>query len=150
MKVAGSCNPVKQVLADGREIADKKGLCERLGWSRPTLDRRLRADENFPVLQCGKPGIEWQFDVAAVIAHLALAPDLKSLNRNLGRSTGKTPPEAAREIRIEIAKVQALRRVIEALVIELGVALDRLATSLGHEGLATCEHEGATANGPTH
>jgi len=150
MKVAGSCNPVKQVLADGREIADKKGLCERLGWSRPTLDRRLRADRNFPVLQCGKPGIEWQFDVAAVIAYLALAPDLKSLTRSAGTSASGTSLEAARQIRIEIARVQALRRVIEALVVELGTALDRLAASLGHEGHAADEREGATANGPTH
>jgi len=34
--------------------------------------------------------------------------------------------------------------------VELGTALDRLAASLGHEGHAADEREGATANGPTH
>ena len=150
MKVDKSCNLVKQVLTDGAETADKKRLCERLGWSRPTLDRHLRTDKNFPVLRCGKQGIDWQFDVAALVAYLALAPDLKSMNR-APRKPGAGPSlGAARQIRIEVARAQALRRVIEALVVELGAALDRLATSLGHEGLATDEREGASVNGPTH
>ena len=50
---------------------DKVRLCELLGWSRPTLDKRLREDQNFPVLQAGEGrGKPWQFDPAAVLAYV--------------------------------------------------------------------------------
>ena len=50
---------------------DKVRLCELLGWSRPTLDKRLREDQNFPVLQAGEGrGVPWKFDAAAVLAYV--------------------------------------------------------------------------------
>lgn len=49
----------------------KKELCALLGWSRPTLDRRLNSDPNFPVRTRGGRGGGWSFDAATVQAYLA-------------------------------------------------------------------------------
>lgn len=48
----------------------KKALAEDLGWSRPTLDKRLDSDPNFPVLQRGGKGGGWKFDPMAVRRYL--------------------------------------------------------------------------------
>jgi phage terminase Nu1 subunit (DNA packaging protein) len=48
----------------------KKALCEHLGWSRPTLDARLKADPNFPVRERGGKGGGWKFIVEDVRAYL--------------------------------------------------------------------------------
>lgn len=52
----------------------KAVLAQELGWSRPTLDRRLKTDAAFPVVQRGDQSGGWQFDLAAVKQHLGLAP----------------------------------------------------------------------------
>ncbi len=52
----------------------KRELCEKLKWSRPTLDARLKADPNFPVKQVGGRGGGWVFDVQAVRSYLLGAP----------------------------------------------------------------------------
>ena len=51
----------------------KAELCKALGWSRPTLDRRLARDPQFPVLAPGGQGVSWSFDLAAVCAYLGRA-----------------------------------------------------------------------------
>ena len=48
----------------------KKDLCEKLGWSRPTLDKRLKEDPNFPVKKRGGRGGGWLFDEADVRSYL--------------------------------------------------------------------------------
>lgn len=55
----------------------KAQLAQRLGWSRPTLDRRLKEDPAFPVISRGTQAGGWSFDPAAVEAHLsgAAPPD---------------------------------------------------------------------------
>lgn len=49
----------------------KRELCALLGWSRPTLDRRLNADPHFPVRSRGGRGGGWEFDGGEVQAYLA-------------------------------------------------------------------------------
>jgi phage terminase Nu1 subunit (DNA packaging protein) len=48
----------------------KKELCARLGWARPTLDRRLNSDAHFPVRSRGGKGGGWEFDPDEVVAYL--------------------------------------------------------------------------------
>lgn len=65
----------------------KSKLCEHLGWSRPTLDKRLKEDPNFPVLSFGSQAGGWQFDVAAVTRYLQGTVTLSA--------TPPAPPPAA-------------------------------------------------------
>ena len=51
-------------------VVGKKELCAHLNWSRPTLDRRLAQDPNFPVMLRGDQGGPWAFDVATVESYL--------------------------------------------------------------------------------
>ncbi|MHB9833837.1 hypothetical protein Q8F57_003260 [Paraburkholderia terrae] len=51
-------------------LIGKAALCEALGWSRPTLDRRLDRDASFPVSKRGTRAGGWEFDLAAVRAYL--------------------------------------------------------------------------------
>jgi hypothetical protein len=52
----------------------KKALCDHLGWSRPTLDKRLKTDRNFPVVSRGDQSGGWSFDPVAVDAYLGVKP----------------------------------------------------------------------------
>lgn len=50
---------------------DKRRMCEMLGWSRPTFDKRLREDPFFPVLKAGEGKRDpWQFDPRAVLDYV--------------------------------------------------------------------------------
>lgn len=51
-------------------LVGKKELAERLGWSRPTLDRRIDQDRNFPVAMRGNQQGGWGFDLDEVKAYL--------------------------------------------------------------------------------
>jgi hypothetical protein len=51
-------------------VIGKAALCEALGWSRPTLDRRLERDASFPVSKRGTRAGGWEFDLASVRAYL--------------------------------------------------------------------------------
>jgi hypothetical protein len=51
-------------------LIGKAALCEALGWSRPTLDRRLDRDASFPVAKRGTRAGGWEFDLASVRAYL--------------------------------------------------------------------------------
>lgn len=53
---------------------DKLALCTALGWSRPKLDRRLKADPNFPVRKRGNSRGGWEFDLPVVLQYLAQNP----------------------------------------------------------------------------
>ncbi|MDE1901507.1 MAG: hypothetical protein KGI37_07685 [Alphaproteobacteria bacterium] len=64
----------------GPNLLTKVQLCDRLGWTRPRLDRRLESDPHFPVARRGGTGKgrAWQFDFDDVKAHLdgaKLTPD---------------------------------------------------------------------------
>jgi hypothetical protein len=64
----------------------KKELADRLGWSRPKLDRRLTEDKNFPVESRGDQSGGWRFDLAKVKAHLG------GTRPALPESPAKKPP----------------------------------------------------------
>ena len=50
---------------------DKRRMCEMLGWSRPTLDKKLREDPFFPVLKAGQGKRDpWEFDPRAVLDYV--------------------------------------------------------------------------------
>ncbi|CAB3759401.1 hypothetical protein [Paraburkholderia solisilvae] len=103
------------------EIVDKKQLCERLGWSRPKLDRRLRTDENFPVLWRSNRSGPWQFDLDAVVAHLEAAGE--SAERRWMPAAGSRagmPDDVSGELRRELSEMRALRQAVEALLMQLG------------------------------
>jgi hypothetical protein len=103
------------------EIVDKKQLCERLGWSRPKLDRRLRADENFPVLRRSNRSGPWQFDLDAVVAHLEAAGESAERRRMpAAGSRAGMPDDVWAELRSELSEVRALRQAVEALLMQLG------------------------------
>lgn len=61
--------------SDASSAIGKKELCARLGWSRPTLDRRLNGDPHFPVQTRGNKGGGWEFDLAKVTAYLNGEPE---------------------------------------------------------------------------
>lgn len=64
-----STQPTEVIPTD--EIVDKRGLCKTLGWSRPTLDKRLREDPHFPILRVGEGrGVPWQFHAPTVVAYV--------------------------------------------------------------------------------
>lgn len=48
----------------------KAALAKYLGWSRPTLDKRIDEDPRFPVRSRGNQGGGWTFDVGDVEAYL--------------------------------------------------------------------------------
>lgn len=56
--------------AAGLEIVGKQRLAEFLGWSRPTLDKRINDDPNFPVRKIGDQSGGWEFDLDAVRKYL--------------------------------------------------------------------------------
>jgi phage terminase Nu1 subunit (DNA packaging protein) len=126
----------------------KKQLCDALGWSRARLDSRISADENFPVLQRGNQGGGWLFDIAAVLRYLATVPGVLSPGRKSGHDRVGAPRNSAQQLRAQLAQIQAVRRTVEALVDELGTALDRFASSLGHGGLKVDGER--DEDGPTH
>lgn len=51
-------------------LVTKRELCTILRISRPTLDNWLDRNDDFPVVERGTNGKEWQFDPAAVVAFL--------------------------------------------------------------------------------
>jgi hypothetical protein len=130
-------------------LLGKKELCEALGWSRPRLDRRIATDKNFPVLQRGNQSGGWQFDLTDVVKHLAASSDVNS-SAVAASSTPLLSPEEVRNVFAEIARIQAIRRVIETLVSELGASLDRLSASLGREGAAASPIDAEALNCQTH
>ncbi|GAB2912877.1 hypothetical protein GCM10027093_58980 [Paraburkholderia jirisanensis] len=100
-------------------IVDKKHLCEHLGWSRPALDRRLQSDKNFPVLHCGKTGDPWQFNLSAVLTHLQVGAAYRRRPSCAPGGRAQLSGDARDELRLELAKVRALRRAVEALLAEI-------------------------------
>jgi hypothetical protein len=102
-KAANTPNLVKRVLQEGGEILDKKHLSERLNWSRTRLDRRLKRDQNFPVLQCGNRGCGWRFDAGAVERHLAT-------------TSAQSSTDVAGNLSVEFPYANAYQVVVEALV----------------------------------
>lgn len=128
----------------------KKELCEALGWSRPRLDRRLAEDADFPVLQRGNRGGGWRFELATVIGHLVATSDLASPVGDADGRRRNLSSEQVRDLHAELARIQAIRRIIETLVAELGVALDRLGASLGHVGLPADSVNAGSVDGQVH
>lgn len=59
--------------APAKALVGKKELALRLGWSRPTLDRRLDQDPKFPVVMRGTQQGGWAFDPDDVAAYLGVA-----------------------------------------------------------------------------
>lgn len=53
------------------DTVGKKELAAVLGWSRPTLDKRLKTDPRFPVVSRGDQSGGWAFRVADVQSYLA-------------------------------------------------------------------------------
>lgn len=74
----------------------KKELAAALGWSRPTLDKRVKTDPNFPVVSRGDQSGGWHFHIPAVQAYLAGAPAAAppAIDRNQLRDSVKPPPAA--------------------------------------------------------
>jgi hypothetical protein len=67
----GAQRVTQEVLHSGTDgLIGKAALCEALGWSRPTLDRRLDRDASFPVSKRGTRAGGWEFDLAAVRGYL--------------------------------------------------------------------------------
>lgn len=54
----------------------KRDLCAVLGWARSKLDHRLKTDPGFPCVRKGDQSGGWEFDPAAVRAHLAGRPSI--------------------------------------------------------------------------
>lgn len=59
-----------QLDAEIGDVVGKKDLCDFLGWSRPTLDARLKKDPLFPVRSRGDRTGGWEFEPKAVEAYL--------------------------------------------------------------------------------
>lgn len=88
---------VLSLLPTGK-IVGKKELAKILGWSRPKLDRRLRRDANFPIVERGNQREHWSFDVVAVRAHVG---ELSSPEAN-ARPTSSLPPAPIKLPHIEV------------------------------------------------
>lgn len=56
--------------AAGAQTIGKKALVVALGWTRPTLDRRLKTDPLFPVEKRGTQQGGWEFNEAKVREYL--------------------------------------------------------------------------------
>ncbi|MBU6246455.1 MAG: terminase small subunit, partial [Xanthomonadaceae bacterium] len=73
LSLRSSSQPVRD-MADrpgtGAPVVKKKELAKLLGISRQTLDQWVERWSDFPVLERGRNGREWQFDPDAVIAFL--------------------------------------------------------------------------------
>lgn len=117
-----------------REIVGKKALCTRLGWSRPALDRRLRRDDSFPVLHCGKQGEPWQFDLSVVVAYLRMADAGPQPSKSGRTRAPSVSSESSSDICRDLAQARALHRVITDLVAELGALLGRIGSAIDPEG----------------
>jgi len=63
-------NEAADIGPDGTMLVSKRELCAVLRISRPTLDNWLDRNDDFPVMERGGNGKEWQFDAAAVVAYL--------------------------------------------------------------------------------
>ncbi|MDN7906220.1 hypothetical protein QZM18_19170 [Burkholderia diffusa] len=113
-----------------REIVGKKALCTRLGWSRPALDRRLRRDDSFPVLHCGKQGDPWEFDLTAVIAYLEAVGSPPQPSKPVRMRALLMSSEVGSDVSHDLAHARALHRVIADLMQEFGATLDRIASTI--------------------
>lgn len=121
------------------ETAGKDALCVALGWSRPRLDRRLKSDPNFPVLEQGGPGVEYEFDVDAVKEYLAGLPALVTppgvVASHVGEATAKQRKDSAQatllEDRVRIDRGELVERDkmltdLSTMFARLGKAFDGL------------------------
>ncbi|HGO6126866.1 TPA: hypothetical protein ACK3RK_005420 [Burkholderia cepacia] len=115
---------------NSREIVGKKALCTHLGWSRPALDRRLRRDDSFPVLHCGKQGESWRFDLPAVIAYLAATGSPPRASKSVRTRVLSMSSEAGSDLSHDLAHARALHRITAELVAELGATLGRIASAI--------------------
>ena len=66
----------------GTFFLNKSQLATKLGWSRPTLDKRLRTDPHFPVQSRGDQSGGWTFDLQDVLSYLGIDAELRPLAAN--------------------------------------------------------------------
>lgn len=78
--------------APAAQTVGKSGLAAAIGWTRPTLDRRLKSDPNFPVKKRGNQAGGWEFDPVAVRAYLGGEPAAPAIDQAQLRDAIK-PPE---------------------------------------------------------
>lgn len=130
------------------QIVGKKQLCERLGWSRMKLDRRLDADESFPVLKRGTQAGGWEFDAEAVAAYLEPEEEREIVAEDLATPAGRAAREdltarqrrdlaqaqlhedKLRRQRAELVEVAELRMALSEGVARMSVSLNKLAETL--------------------
>jgi predicted DNA-binding transcriptional regulator AlpA len=98
--------------ATANDIIGKKELAAELGWSRPTLDKRIKTDPRFPVESIGDQSGGWKFSIRKVRRYLngEIAPEPKPKGIDLPqlRDTVKKPvPKAAEETALQV--VEALK-----------------------------------------
>ena len=133
----------------------KRDLCAHLKWSRPTLDRRLERDPNFPVKTRGGQWGGWAFEIAAVEAYLRGAalqatdsPDISTPAGELfqprreheGEATAKQrlnnaqahlAEDRLRRQRGELVEVAPLKMSLATAVTKLSASLNALPSTLG-------------------
>lgn len=138
-------------------VVGKKELAAAIGWSRPTLDRRLNADAGFPVLSRGGRGGGWEFDLNQVVAYLrgepadlveqaeaATAPVQLSVVRqqHQGEKTARQLRDQAdadlkidrlKRSRGELVEAAVMRQVLETVLVEMRSALLGMPDALGKE-----------------
>lgn len=126
------------------QTVGKKELCAHLKWSRPTLDRRLERDSNFPVRTRGSALGGWAFEIAAVEAYLNTgllsATDDAPIAAGEPAAKAKHQGEATAKQRLTDAQAQLaedrLRRQrgdlveVAPLQMKLAAAVTKLSSSL--------------------
>lgn len=146
MQAAASAAPAGEVLVG------KKELAARLNWSRPTLDRRLEQDPNFPVARRGSRIGGWGFDVAAVESYLeggvltrtapAAREEPRGGSEHKGEATARQRKDVAqaalfedrlRRQRGELVEADRMRMALSAVLAHLGQSLTALPDKIVRE-----------------
>jgi phage terminase Nu1 subunit (DNA packaging protein) len=126
-------------------VTGKKELCAWLKWSRPTLDRRLEGDQNFPIRKRGDRGGGWEFDLDAVGAYLEggvlsrtapAKPEAKATPRAPAKHAGEATARQRRELaqaelmedklrkqRGALVEAELMRMAVSDMLTHLGTAL---------------------------
>lgn len=138
------------------EVVDKGGLCEALGWSRPKLDLRLKADRKFPVRSRGSQAGGWRFHLPTVQTYLAATPEMvrkpgrppltvsqqaaqERGAQHLGEATARQRRDEAqaailedklRRERAELLEAEDVRTVVSTMLARFAKALDALPDEL--------------------
>lgn len=140
-------NATAEAPAD-RQIVGKKQLCEILGWSRMRLDRRLDEDASFPIEARGTQAGGWQFDVAAVQAHVAADEDAPAVveddlddvapaareamtaRQRRDMAEAHLKEDKLRKMRGELVEASDLRMALSEAVARTSTSLNKLAETL--------------------